>query len=169
MLNCTFSCESTDHVYTLISSYIVLTSWQAGTQFLASRMLSHSGEFPFHAKASSTCSSTRFRCLTTSRKRPSSARTNTSITCEWDRKALNESHEWMHTILTVILYMNLPCKSNKQGGQIFVRLWETLPVVCTRRWRFPDSRRSATGGIRPAPECPETYDITFIMCAANVQ
>lgn len=150
-----------------LSSCIVLTSWQAGTQFLASRMLSHSREFAFHAKLSSTCSSTWLRCLTTSRNRPSSARTSTSITFNnsW-KKGFNKHTQkdfmavfyfYFHSLFCV----HLPCKSDKREGQRSVRLVGTLPAVDTRRWRSPDSRRSTSGETRPAVECPETYGVMF--------
>lgn len=61
------------------------TCLQAGTCSLAPRRLSHRGESLLQARLSRTCSSTWFRCFTTSRKRPCSERTSTSIT-------------WRHTL-----------------------------------------------------------------------
>lgn len=59
-----------------------LTSSQAGTLFLTPRTLSHRGESCLQAMLSRTCSSTWFRCFTTSLMSPSSVRIRTSITCQ---------------------------------------------------------------------------------------
>lgn len=63
---------------------VLWTCWQAGTWSLAPRRLSHRGEALVQARLSRTCSSTWFRCFTTSRNRPCSDRTNTSIT--WNKQ-----------------------------------------------------------------------------------
>lgn len=112
-------------VFCLSEAAAFWTCWQVGTWSLAPRRLSHRGESLVQARLSSTCSSTWFRCFTTSRNRPCSDRTNTSITCTiphththtlFSNRELNtntHTHTRSDRSDQVVL---IPYRSDKQGA-----------------------------------------------------